>query len=85
MFLLPKNCFIGLALTTLAAPTSASEMFASDSPWMLGDWAGPEINLNILYPGNRFIPLKVRAFVKALTSTVNVIALGDRHLEFASH
>jgi LysR family transcriptional regulator for bpeEF and oprC len=52
---------------------------------MLGDWAGPEINLNILYPGNRFIPLKVRAFVKALTSTFNVIALGDRHLEFASH
>ena len=33
MFQLPKTCYIGLALSALATPASASEMFASDSPW----------------------------------------------------
>ena len=40
MLQLPKTCYIGLALSALATPTGASEMFASDSPWMLGDWGG---------------------------------------------
>jgi DNA-binding transcriptional LysR family regulator len=51
---------------------------------ILNGWAGPEINLNILFPGNRYIPLKVRAFVKALSSAFNVVSLRDRYPAFAS-
>ena len=45
MLQLPKTCYIGLALSALATPASASEMFASDSPWMLGDWGGTRSEL----------------------------------------
>jgi porin len=45
MFQLPKTCYIGLALSALATPAGASEMFASDSPWMLGNWGGTRSEL----------------------------------------
>ncbi|MFF7064039.1 carbohydrate porin [Pseudomonas sp. NPDC008258] len=45
MLQLPKTCYIGLALSALATPVGASEMFASDSPWMLGDWGGTRSEL----------------------------------------
>jgi len=45
MLQLPKTCYIGLTLSALAMPVSASEMFASDSPWMLGDWGGTRSEL----------------------------------------
>ncbi len=45
MLQLPKTCYIGLALSALATPAAASEMFASDSPWMLGDWGGTRSEL----------------------------------------
>ena len=45
MLQLPKTCYIGVALAALATPTCASEMFANDSPWMLGDWGGTRTRL----------------------------------------
>ena len=40
MLQLPKPCFIALALAASVSPACASDMFASDSPWMFGDWGG---------------------------------------------
>ena len=49
MLQLPKTRYSGLALATLlgslSLTTSASEMFAKDSPWMLGDWGGTRSEL----------------------------------------
>ncbi|WP_248918896.1 carbohydrate porin [Pseudomonas entomophila] len=49
MFQLPKTRYSGLALATLlgglSPTTSANEMFAKDSPWMLGDWGGTRSEL----------------------------------------
>jgi len=46
---MPDNRYIGpvfLALAASLSPSvSASEMFASDSPWMLGDWGGTRSEL----------------------------------------
>ncbi|HYQ51568.1 MAG TPA: carbohydrate porin, partial [Pseudomonas sp.] len=46
---MPDNRYIGPVLLALAASlspsVSASEMFASDSPWMLGDWGGTRSEL----------------------------------------
>ncbi|MBA1203408.1 porin [Pseudomonas capeferrum] len=36
----PLATALALSLCSLPALTFASEMFASDSPWMLGDWGG---------------------------------------------
>ncbi|WP_028633272.1 carbohydrate porin [Pseudomonas parafulva] len=40
MLQLPKPCFIALALAASVSPACAGDMFASDSPWMFGDWGG---------------------------------------------
>ncbi|MBI6926902.1 carbohydrate porin [Pseudomonas putida] len=40
MFQLPKSCYLGFALAAMANAACANEPFASDSPWMFGDWAG---------------------------------------------
>ncbi|CAM3073303.1 carbohydrate porin [Pseudomonas plecoglossicida] len=45
MLQLPKPCYIGLALGALTTAAAASEPFASDSPWMLGDWGGTRSEL----------------------------------------
>ncbi|MDH0629882.1 carbohydrate porin [Pseudomonas mosselii] len=49
MLQLPYTRYSGLALATLlgalSPTTSASEMFAKDSPWMLGDWGGTRSEL----------------------------------------
>jgi porin len=49
MLQLPKTRYSGLALATLlsglSTTASASELFASDSPWMLGDWGGTRTEL----------------------------------------
>ncbi|MCF1490679.1 carbohydrate porin [Pseudomonas sp. AA27] len=49
MLQLPNTRYSGLALATLlgalSPTTSASEMFAKDSPWMLGDWGGTRSEL----------------------------------------
>ncbi|MFT0867215.1 carbohydrate porin [Pseudomonas sp. CAM1A] len=49
MFQLPTTRYSGLALATLlgalSPTTSASEMFAKDSKWMLGDWSGTRSEL----------------------------------------
>ena len=49
MFSLPNIRYTGTALIALTAcfssTASASEMFASDSPWMLGDWGGTRSEL----------------------------------------
>ncbi|MCO7516629.1 carbohydrate porin [Pseudomonas guariconensis] len=49
MLQLPRSRYPGLALATLLGSLSplvgASEMFASDSPWMLGDWDGTRSEL----------------------------------------
>lgn len=49
MLQLPNIRYSGLALATLIGgfcpTTSASEMFAKDSPWMLGDWGGTRSEL----------------------------------------
>ncbi|BBH47776.1 carbohydrate porin [Pseudomonas sp. KU43P] len=45
MLQMPKPCYIGLALGALATQASASEPFASESPWMLGDWGGTRTEL----------------------------------------
>ncbi|MBI6940657.1 carbohydrate porin [Pseudomonas putida] len=49
MFQLPDTRYSRLALIALAAgwsaTASASEPFASDSPWMLGDWGGTRSTL----------------------------------------
>ncbi|CRI58692.1 carbohydrate porin [Pseudomonas sp. CCOS 191] len=49
MFQLPNTCYSGLALATLlgalSPTTSAGEMFAKDSKWMLGDWGGTRSEL----------------------------------------
>ncbi|MCG8293453.1 carbohydrate porin [Pseudomonas entomophila] len=49
MFQLPKTRYSSLALATLlgglSPTTGANEMFAKDSPWMLGDWGGTRSEL----------------------------------------
>ncbi|PNA02856.1 MULTISPECIES: carbohydrate porin [unclassified Pseudomonas] len=49
MLQLPNTRYSGLALATLlgalSPTTSASEMFAKDSKWMLGDWGGTRSEL----------------------------------------
>ncbi|QXH55563.1 carbohydrate porin [Pseudomonas maumuensis] len=49
MLQLPTTRYSGLALATLlgalSPTTSASEMFAKDSKWMLGDWGGTRSEL----------------------------------------
>ncbi|HDS1734102.1 carbohydrate porin [Pseudomonas sp. BP8] len=49
MFQLPTTRYSGLALATLfsvlSPTTGASELFAADSPWMLGDWGGTRSEL----------------------------------------
>ncbi|MGC3891858.1 carbohydrate porin [Pseudomonas urmiensis] len=49
MLQLPKTRYSALALATLlsglSTTASASELFASDSPWMLGDWGGTRTEL----------------------------------------
>nr|WP_314480842.1 carbohydrate porin [uncultured Pseudomonas sp.] len=40
MLQLPKSCYLGFALAAMATAAHASEPFASDSPWMFGDWDG---------------------------------------------
>ncbi|QWA29717.1 carbohydrate porin [Pseudomonas sp. RC3H12] len=49
MLQLPNTRYSGLALATLlgalSPATSASEMFAKDSKWMLGDWGGTRSEL----------------------------------------
>ncbi|MFJ3450129.1 carbohydrate porin [Pseudomonas sichuanensis] len=49
MLQLPTTRYAGLALATLlgslSPTTSASELFAKDSPWMLGDWGGTRTDL----------------------------------------
>ncbi|MDU9405374.1 carbohydrate porin [Pseudomonas sp. zfem004] len=49
MLQLPTTRYAGLAFATLlgslSPTTSASELFAKDSPWMLGDWGGTRTDL----------------------------------------
>ena len=49
MFQLPRSRYAALGLSTLLCgvtpATLAGEMFASDSPWMLGDWNGSRSDL----------------------------------------
>ncbi|MDF9617565.1 carbohydrate porin [Pseudomonas entomophila] len=49
MLQLPKTRYSGLALATLlgglSTTTTANELFAKDSPWMLGDWGGTRSEL----------------------------------------
>ncbi|WP_110995109.1 carbohydrate porin [Pseudomonas sichuanensis] len=49
MLQLPTTRYAGLAVATLlgslSPTTSASELFAKDSPWMLGDWGGTRTEL----------------------------------------
>ncbi|MBA1219802.1 porin [Pseudomonas fulva] len=40
MLQLPKSCYLGFALAAMANAAYANEPFASDSPWMFGDWVG---------------------------------------------
>ncbi|UVK84160.1 carbohydrate porin [Pseudomonas sichuanensis] len=49
MLQLPTTRYAGLAFATLlgslSTTTSANELFAKDSPWMLGDWGGTRTDL----------------------------------------
>ena len=49
MLQLPKTRFSSFALVTilggLSSTSAAHELFASDSPWMLGDWGGTRTEL----------------------------------------
>ncbi|MNF68062.1 Porin B precursor [compost metagenome] len=40
-----RTLFSGLAIASLAPGAQAAAMFASDSPWMLGDWGGTRTEL----------------------------------------
>ncbi|TCO36831.1 LysR family transcriptional regulator [Dokdonella fugitiva] len=71
-------CRVGVGIALLPQFAVADDLAAGRLVRVLDAWAAMEQGIFAIYPGNRFIPAKVRAFVEFVETCVRGVGAGAR-------